>query len=232
MSTRLAERVLGSVVVRNNDRIASAQPDEPNPRPLQQVAWHRELVREWATVRAEWDAFVADGGSLPLLDDLLGEPQGATEPWRAGLLVARGRTVDTYADRFPATISLVRQVPGVRSALWSVLAPGAVLPEHVGPNRGVLRYHLGVDCPRGAALRVGDHVVPYVDGGGVLFDDTALHEAWNRGDRDRVTLFLEVLRPLSPAGHRRNVAVQALLSQDPRYAGAVKRSRAWRRRLD
>ncbi len=199
----------------------------PNPRLLDGVAWHERLVAGFDEVRAEWDAFSGAGGRLPLLDDLIHEEQGSTEPWRAGLLVADGRPVPRLADRFPRTTALALSVPGVRSALWSVLTPGAELPEHVGSNAGVLRYHLGVVCPHGAGLRVGDRAVPYREREGILFDDTAPHSAWNRSAHDRVTLFLELRRPLRGTRDLRNRWTQALIGRDRRYQGAAARATEW-----
>ncbi len=223
----LAEAAAGALVRRNNELVRRAEGPLLNPRPLGGVAWHERLVARSPEIRAEWDRFVDAGGRLPLLDDLLGEPQGASEPWRAGLLVSRGRAVPELARRFPVTVAAALEVPGIRSALWSVLAPGAELHEHRGPNAGVLRYHLGVVSTGGAALQVGSHVVPYVEGEGILFDDTEPHAAWNRGAEDRVTLFLEVLRPLGPARGAVNAAVQALLSLDRRYRLAPRRAAEW-----
>lgn len=219
--------VLARVVTSNNERIRRLDTGHANPRPLESLEWHRRLVNHFGEIRAEWDRFVDSHSRLPLLDDLLDEPQGATEPWRAGLLVASGRAVPALAGRFARTIELVLGVPGIRSALWSVLAPGAVLHEHSGPNAGVLRYHLGVVCSGDTGLRLGDCTVPYVEGQGVLFDDTEPHGAWNGGQEDRVTLFLELLRPLPPIAAVQNRAVQALVSKDARYRGAVARAAEW-----
>lgn len=218
---------MGSAVRWNNAMAHAADVGVPNPRPLDDVDWHRRLVAGFDDVRAEWDAFAASGGRLPLLDDLIQEEQGSTEPWRAGLLVAGGTPVRRLADRFPRTTALALSVPGIRSALWSVLTPGAELPEHVGSNAGVLRYHLGVVCPHGAGLRVGDRVVPYREREGVLFDDTVPHSAWNRSDRDRVTLFLELRRPLRGSRDLRNRWTQTLIGQDRRYRGAAARAAEW-----
>ncbi len=223
----LAEAVAGALVRRNNELVRRAEGSAENPRPLGGVAWHERLAGRTPEIRAEWDRFVGAGGRLPLLDDLLGEPQGASEPWRAGLLVSKGRAVPELARRFPVTTAAALEVPGIRSALWSVLAPGAGLHEHRGPNAGVLRYHLGVVSTGGAALQVGDEVVPYVEGEGILFDDTQPHAAWNRGECDRVTLFLEVLRPIDPVRGAVNRAVQAVLGLDRRYRQAPRRAAEW-----
>jgi beta-hydroxylase len=227
-SVDLAARVLGPLVRRNNERIRRCAPDrhEPNPRRLGPQHWSAQLEAAHPAIRAEWDRFAAGGGRLPHIADLIAEDQGNDGAWRAGLLVSRGQPVG-LAPRFPRTCAALAEVPGLWSALWSVLEPGTELPEHVGPNAGVLRYHLGVDCADGTALAVGATETPYVDGAGILFDDTAPHAAWNRGTRPRVTLFCEVLRPLPRGAHLANVAVQRILSLDPRYRRAPRRADEW-----
>lgn len=191
------------------------------------------MVVEYPVIRAEWDHFVAGGGRLPRIEELLLESQGNDGDWRAGLLMSRGRPCGPLTPSFPRTVAALGRVPGLRSALWSVLEPGTELPEHTGPNAGMLRYHLGVRCGERAAVRIGDVVVPYRDGEGVLFDDTEPHAAWNRGTTSRVTLFCEIERPLPPWPRWSNRSVQALISLDPRYRKAPERATEWHRsRLD
>ncbi|MCU1497759.1 MAG: aspartyl/asparaginyl beta-hydroxylase-like dioxygenase [Acidimicrobiales bacterium] len=228
----LAERVLGPVVEANNERARrrARDRDEPNPRRLGPDHWSARLEAAHPAIRAEWDAFAASN-RLPHIADLISEDQGNEGAWRAGLLVSRGRPI-ALAARFPATMAALADVGGLWSALWSVLEPGTELPTHDGPNAGVLRYHLGVDCGTDSALEVAGHVTPYRDGRGILFDDTALHAAWNRGDRPRVTLFCEVLRPLPQPAATINRAVQRLLSLDPRYRQAPARALEWDRALN
>jgi beta-hydroxylase len=230
----VAQRALGAIVTGNNARVRRRAIDrgQPNPRALQGCTWNDRLEALHPDLRAEWDAFVAAGGQLPRIEDLIAESQGNEGTWRAGLLVSRGRPIPALADRFPQTLSALEQVPHLWSALWSELEPGGELPEHVGPNAGMLRYHLGIDCGPAAGLRVGAVTTPYRDGRGILFDDTAPHAAWNHGERSRITLFLEVIRPVPGAAGLANRAVQSLLALDPRYRRAPARAAAWDRALN
>jgi beta-hydroxylase len=223
-----AERVLGALVVANNDRMRERSLDHgaPNPRDLAGCEWNRRLEAAWPDIRAEWDAFAASG-ELPLIEELIDEHQGNEGEWRAGLLVSKGRPATRLAERFPLTLLALEQVPGLWSGLFSVMAPGTELHEHQGPNAGVLRYHLPIASNPAAALEVEGTVVPYVEGHGILFDDTRPHAAWNRGDAVRVTLFLEVLRP-APAGVAlANAVVQRVIALDPRYRRAPRRADDW-----
>jgi ornithine lipid ester-linked acyl 2-hydroxylase len=226
------ERVLGGVVRSNNERIRAADPDRENPRDLRTVKWHVALVEACPGIQREWDRFAAEGGRLPLIEDLIVEHQGNEGPWRAGLLVSKGRPVEPLTSVFPATSAALSGIPGLRSALWSYMDPGTELPEHTGPNAGMLRYHLGVRCGDHAALKVDETVVPYRDGEGVLFDDTVPHAAWNRGSEPRVTLFCEIERPLPPVPALANRVVQRVISMDSRYRLAPRRAGEWHHALN
>ena len=220
------EEALGSLVAWNNRQVHRRAVDRslPNPRPLDGVAWNDRLEAAHPTIRAEWDRFRSAGGGLPPIEELIAEHQGNEGVWRAGLLISSGKPATRLAAHFPETLRALQQVPGIRSALFSVLEPGAELPEHSGPNAGVARYHLGIDCGDGAALVVGDRTVAYRDGRGVLFDDTASHAAWNRGAAARTTLLCEIVRPVPGVFGVVNRAVQRLLGLDPRYRHAPRRA--------
>lgn len=218
------EQLLSSLVTSNNNRVRRLEGPQPNPRPTETLQWVRRIEGEWHQIRGEWDAFVNSGGELPLIEQVIDEHQGNQGEWRIGLLVSKRRPVRPLADRFPATLGALRGIPGLRSALLSCFEESLVLPEHTGPNCGVLRYHLGVDCGEGAQLCIGDGRFDYADGKSILFDDTEPHSAVNSGDRRRVTLFCEIDRPLPPVPGALNRLVQWLISLDPRYRVAPKRA--------
>lgn len=232
MSARLAERALGGIVGWNNARIDAAESGLPNPRSLDGVAWHRSLQGQWPAIRREWDEFSAAGGRLPYIDDVLGEPVDVGGTWRAGLLCAGSRSTLLAERAFPRTLAAVQQIPGLQAAMLSWLAPGTVLHEHAGPNSGVLRYHLGVDCPAGAALQVAGVEHPYVDGEGILFSDRALHSAWNRGDRPRVTLFCEIETAHHGTVGLANRMLQGLLRRNRRRALTLAAANGWDENLN
>ena len=91
------------------------------------------------------------------------------------------------------------------SATFSYLAPGKHIPEHRGPFRAILRFHLMLSMPNDAtgvpACVMNIDGVPYRlgDGESLLWDDTYPHEVWNRSDRVRIALLLDVWRKDMPA---------------------------------
>ena len=85
------------------------------------------------------------------------------------------------ATAFPETTAIVEDVlargGGQRLPKGSVelsqLAPGTHIKPHCGPSDHKWRLHLGLLVPADglAAIRVGEHVEPWVAGKALLFDD-------------------------------------------------------------
>ncbi|MFM7346636.1 MAG: aspartyl/asparaginyl beta-hydroxylase domain-containing protein [Tagaea sp.] len=105
----------------------------------------------------------------------------------------------------PRTCAIVDSIPSVRSALFTVLPPGARLGRHHDPVASSLRYHLGLLTPNSerCALTLDGVAHPWRDGEELLFDPTYLHSAVNETDVVRVILFCDVektqlWRPIKP----------------------------------
>jgi beta-hydroxylase len=162
--------------------------------------WSHDVEAHWAEVRAEVDSLLSGPRDIPHIEDVTGGiPQGNEGPWRSFVLMHQGRWIDWNCERCPRTTELVRSIPGLTMAGFSVLEPGTHITEHRGPNKGALRYQLGVVVPGDEGdcrIRVGDEMLVWREGEGVAFDFTVPHEAWNDSDGVRVLLMLEVLTPL------------------------------------
>lgn len=208
------------------------------------VAWARSLRAAWPTIRSEWDALKAQEYRFPSIEQVLNETAGNDGVWSFGVIVMRPArsplrsvAIEPMASLMPKTTALVLSHRSIRSATLSILQPGTTLRTHRGPNGGVLRYHLGIDCPHGAALITIDRdgaerVTPYLDGEDFLFDDTTDHSAHNLGERPRVTLFCEIERPMPHPAQIRNRVVQSLIALDPRYRLIPERVASWSAQLD
>lgn len=98
----------------------------------------------------------------------------------------------------PLTTSLVRDIPGLKAAMFAALPPGAKLPRHRDPYAGSLRYHLGLITPNSpdCYIDVDGERYHWKDGEAVIFDETFIHYAENRTDVNRIILFCDIERPL------------------------------------
>lgn len=118
--------------------------------------------------------------------------------WKVFLLHYAGETPELAQELCPATCELVKKIPGIYKAFYSVLEPGKPIPAHHGPYRGYLRYHLGLKVPKEAppSIRIKDKFHFWKEGESILFDDTWDHEVINTAKEERVVLILDLLRPL------------------------------------
>ncbi len=106
-----------------------------------------------------------------------------------------GVKIDINCELCPETAKLVKSIPGMVTAGFSRLAPGAHIVPHSGKPSNVLRCHLGLSVPEKCALRVSSDIKAWVNGECLVFDDTSEHEAWNLSDRYRDILLLDFKIP-------------------------------------
>ncbi len=98
----------------------------------------------------------------------------------------------------PRTVALLREMPSINAAMFTLLAPGSKLVKHRDPFAGSLRYHLGLITPNSDACRIEIDGQPYSwrDGEHIVFDETYIHLAVNDTDQPRIIFFCDVMRPL------------------------------------
>lgn len=94
----------------------------------------------------------------------------------------------------PQTIKIIRQIPNLYSAGFSLLKSGTVIKPHKGKTKGIIRCHLGLKTPAGCALIVAGQSKQWREGSVLVFDDTSEHSAYNKSSQDRIVFLLDVLR--------------------------------------
>jgi beta-hydroxylase len=155
--------------------------------------------------------------------------------WKSFVLKS-GRFIEENCARCPETARLLRGIPGVYTAFFSVLDPHQYVAPHWGYYKGFLRYHLGVIIPhnngdRACFLRVNDaerdnaahdpslvhrgETYYWREGEGVVFDDTFLHDAANDSDGVRVVLWLDIARRMPRSLDLVNRAALWIAFRDP-----------------
>ncbi len=196
-------------------------------------AWTSLLRDNWQAIRDEAQTVVLAAPSLAS-----GSPDhraiAALNKWQPYFLWGHGYAVAPNLARCPVTASMVARVPGLSSAFFSILAPGAHIPAQRGPTKGLLTCHLGLIVPRDGdvRMRVGDRVVRWAEGETLLFDDTCEHEVWNDSSAMRAVLSIQLRRPLRQPGKwvadallsiiRRSSVVQEARVNGARWNAAMK----------
>lgn len=141
-----------------------------------------------------------------------------TIQWKT-FMFKSGEFIDENCRLAPKTAELLRRIPNLYTAFFSVLDPNTHIAPHFGYYKGFLRYHIGVMIPhdnedqccwirvnadpadnakRDRSLIDRGEKHYWHNGQGVMFDDTFLHEANNESDEVRVVLFLDVARKGMP----------------------------------
>jgi aspartyl/asparaginyl beta-hydroxylase (cupin superfamily) len=161
----------------------------------------RILEDNWRVIRRELEAVLGERKRLPSLQDISPQNKGLTndELWRIFMLYSYGEKLEGNCAKCPETTRLVEQLPGLKTAMFSILSPGKHIDAHRGPYNGVLRYHLGLIIPEPrekCRIRVDRQICTWEEGKGLVFDDSFEHEVWNDTDGMRVVLFITFDRPI------------------------------------
>jgi len=168
---------------------------------IEAFPWAAGIEREWRAVRDELDRVMVRKSELPNVQDITADAVSITrdENWKIFPLIAYGIRSQPNIDMCPHTWRLVRRIPGLTTAMFSILEPGKHIPPHRGPYNGVLRLHLGVLVPQTGerlAIRVGSEEYRWQEGRVLIFDDAYEHEVWNETKHVRVVLFVDFAKPL------------------------------------
>lgn len=200
--------------------------------------WIPEVEAQWHKVRRELDALLPYTAHLQNFQDLskdVGRHISQDDGWKTFFFYAYGLKLAGNCRRCPETAKLVKSIPGMKTAMFSILAPGKHLPTHRGPYKGVLRLHLGLLIPEPAelcAIRVNSELRHWQEGKVLIFDDCFLHEAWNKTDSIRVVLFLDIARPMSFPANIVNAAMNWAIALSPFVLGGAGSYLRWERRFE
>ena len=157
------------------------------------------LKENWKVILEELDAVLQNIESIPKFHEVDNLQRFISDKddkaWRTFIIKGFNEWLDHNCQQVPKTTALLRQLPRVSMAMFSILEGGKHIPPHIGFFKSVLRYHLGLIVPEGECyILVGGQKYSWKEGEDVLFDDTYKHEVWNKTDGRRVVLFIDVLR--------------------------------------
>lgn len=163
--------------------------------------WAIDLEEHWEDIRRELDVVLRRQPELPNIQDFSPGDTVLTndDQWKTYFFRAYGIDFPGNMESCPRTTNLLKKIPGLQTAFFSILSAGKEIPPHRGPHNGVIRYHLGLkipDPPNQCGITVGGVTAHWREGRGIFFDDTFFHSAWNHSKDVRVVLFVDVARPL------------------------------------
>src|SRR5271154_1886402 len=202
---------------------------------LDRFPWIERVESNWSVILEEVERLLEDQAELPNFQDISKDQIEITDDdrWKTFFLYGYGFEAKLGVQMCPRTATLMREIPGMTTAMISILSPHKHILAHRGPYKGVLRYHLGLIVPREAAacrIRVGEDIRHWQAGESMIFDDTFNHEVWNDTEETRVVLFVDVLRPLPFPESLVNRAIVKAIGYSPFVLDAKRNHRAWEAR--
>jgi len=164
--------------------------------------WVKDVEADWRLVRAELDQIMTYRDQIPSFHEIIKEVSTITtdNDWKTYFLMGVGMETGENARRCPNTMQVLKKIPGITTAMFSILSPGKHIPPHRGPYAGVLRLHLGLLVPEPrekVRIRIGNQCYAWEEGRCIIFDDTYNHEVWNDTNGYRVVLFVDFQRPMT-----------------------------------
>jgi aspartyl/asparaginyl beta-hydroxylase (cupin superfamily) len=203
--------------------------------PLERFHWVKHIEDNWMVIREEAERLLDDRDGLANFQDISKDQIEITDDdrWKTFFLYGYGFEAKLGIEMCPRTAALMREIPGMKTAMISILSPRKHILDHRGPYKGVLRYHLGLIVPKDAEscrIRVGDDIRHWEEGKSMIFDDTFNHEVWNDTDETRVVLFVDIMRPLPFPDSAINEAIVKAIGYSPFVLDAKRNQEAWEER--
>jgi ornithine lipid ester-linked acyl 2-hydroxylase len=166
----------------------------------EEFPWVSDVESEWMMIRKELEPLMQRREEIPNFQDYSEGQRALTQDdqWKTFFFYAFGNKEKENCARCPETVRILDKIPGMNTAMFSILGPGKHIPPHRGPYKGVLRFHLGLIIPKpegSCRIRVGNDVRAWKEGRSLIFDDSHEHEVWNDSDSYRVVLFVNFVRP-------------------------------------
>ena len=191
--------------------------------------WTKYVEQNMPQILGELKVIMGQYESIPNLGDLSEEQKRITtgeRNWKTFMLYVYGSRIERNINLCPQTDSILRNIPGMTMAFFSILEPHTALSPHRGAYKGVLRYHLGLIVPQPedlCGLRIDGEVHHWQVGGSLIFDDTYTHDAWNNSDEIRVVLFIDFKRDYIFPVNVLNNAMIRLIRMSPFISNVLKK---------
>ncbi len=200
-------------------------------------SWTQLLETHWQAIRTELDAVLVNPEQIPAFHQVSPDQARISkgDNWKTFVLYGFGTQIQSNTRRCPETVRILKKIPGLQNAWFSILAPGYHIPPHRGVTKGLLRCHLALMVPpqpERCRIRVGDQICHWQNGKCLVFDDTYEHEVWNDTDEQRVVLFLDIERPLRLAGRLVSAALLRAIQWTAYVKDARKNLTDWEQRVE
>ena len=182
---------MSDMILRRMPRLPLGGPDAIKAFPVL-----AELKKSHDKIKADLDYLLSHHEAIPALHEV--HPRDlyvAGRAWRTFLLKIWGHEIKENTAAVPDTYAAICRIPGVHTALFSILAGGgAEIEPHRGSAAGVIRFHYPLIVPAQLEkcwIEIGGHHFFWKEGEPLVFDDTREHWVKNQTDQTRVVLIID-----------------------------------------
>ncbi len=188
--------------------------------------WCGKLETAFETIKYEFLSLWNDPeiSGVPYIDsasqlDESWQPLIGSDNWTSLHLYKGTDSFQNIIDKVPNTHRALQDVPllctkGVpREIVFSVLKEQQHIPPHFGLANTDMTVHLPLLNLEDCAIKVCDGVYPWEEGKLFLFDDSFIHESWNKGADTRVNLLFAAWHP-DLTEHERNAITRSFAERD------------------
>ncbi|MBM3644174.1 MAG: aspartyl/asparaginyl beta-hydroxylase domain-containing protein [Alphaproteobacteria bacterium] len=154
-----------------------------------------ELKKSHDLIKADLAYLLSHHEEIPALHEV--HPRDLYVPgraWRTFLLKIWGHEIPENVAAVPDTIAAINRIPGVHTALFSILHGFAEIEPHRGSAAGVVRFHYPLivpDEPEKCWIEIGGYHFHWEEGKPLVFDDTREHWVKNETPQTRVVLIID-----------------------------------------
>lgn len=183
----------------------------------EQYPHFQELESNYEEIRRECEHLLSYDNKLHDVEGMAGQQTigGIHQARWKSFMFKAGSFIDENCNLCPETARMLKKIPGIKQAFFSIVYPNQYIKPHRGYYYGFLRYHLGVIIPENNQnnrcwLRIHDDPQDnknydkttigkgrkyyWKNGEGIIFNDNYLHDASNESDEIRVVLWIDVVR--------------------------------------
>ena len=193
----LPQQPLEDFNLRMSDMILRRMPKLPlgGAEALKAFPMLDELRKSHAKIKRELAHILSHHEEIPALHEV--HPRDLYVPgraWRTFLFKIWGNEIPENIAAAPETFAAINRIPGVHTALFSILHGFAEIEPHRGSAAGVVRFHYPLivpDKPEECWIEIGGHHFYWQEGVPLVFDDTREHWVKNKTDQTRVVLIID-----------------------------------------
>src|SRR5262245_39808829 len=132
----------GKRVIRRVNKFLADQSLVPDQAVLEPdlFPWARDIEANWQVIRAELERIMRYRDELPRLYEVSPDNTriSADDNWKSFVLYGFGYRSENNCALCPETARLLAKVPGLETAFFSILSPGAHIPAHKGGRKSVV----------------------------------------------------------------------------------------------